>query len=296
MSVDVEEWYHNCWVPEYVDPFRRPRLAEELDALLPRTLERFETAGVRATFFVLGEVARRIPDRVREIAAAGHEVACHGDLHLRANDRSPEAFRRDATTAKTKLEDLVGTEVPGFRAPEWSLRSAVNPRFRIVAEIGFRYDSSLAPSPGAGSRDNARGVTRFRWPDGLALLEAPPATWAGALRLPVGGWCGRLASPGLLARAASRAAARGELPLFVVHPWELVDRPCPGLLTGFARFFHEAGRTGFADRVDRLARSLSFSATLSEALADLPGEAAATAPARPAVATAARLSTAGARR
>ncbi|MBZ0103166.1 MAG: polysaccharide deacetylase family protein, partial [Thermoanaerobaculia bacterium] len=185
MSVDVEEWYHSCWVPEYVRPDLRPPLTGELDRLLPEMLDLFAALGTRATFFVLGEVAARLPGRVREIAAAGHEVACHGHLHLRADDRSVAAFRRDLALARDLLAATLGSPVVGYRAPEWSLRHAANPRLRAVAELGFRYDSSLAPSPGAGRRRNARGATWLRWPD-AAILELPPLVWGGTLGLPAG--------------------------------------------------------------------------------------------------------------
>ncbi len=265
LSVDVEEWFHNCWVPEYVDPRRRPPLPHELDRLLPALLETLDLAGARATWFVLGEVARQVPERIREAAAAGHEIACHGDLHLRANDRSPADFRADIARAKAQLEQLVGRQVQGFRAPEWSLRRADNPRLRLVAECGFRYDSSLAPALGSGSAANPTGPRRLRWRDGLTLLELPPLVWGGALRLPVGGWCGRR-TPLAWLRAAIRAAQeQGELPLLTVHPWEMVDRPVPGMLTGFARFFHEAGRIGYRDRFLDLLRPLA-ARTLGEAI------------------------------
>lgn len=263
LSVDVEEWYHNCWAPEYIHPARRGGQAEELDRLLPELLARFDRLAIRATFFVLGEVARRLPDAIREIDRAGHEVACHGDLHLRADDRSIRGFRRDVQRAKATLEDIAGRNVVGFRAPEWSLRRLGNPRLHVVAELGFRYDSSLIPAFGAGGRGNPTKPSRLSWSDGATLLEIPPLVWAGPLRLPASGWCGRLVAAGSLRRAAAAAARRGETPLFVVHPWELVDRPCPGLLTGFGRFFHEAGREGFSARFDRLAASVGFARPLA---------------------------------
>jgi peptidoglycan/xylan/chitin deacetylase (PgdA/CDA1 family) len=260
VSVDVEEWYHSCWEPEYVDPTRRPALTEELDHLIPALVDRLDALGARATFFVLGEVARRLPRRVREIAEAGHEVACHGDLHLRAGDRTPREFGRDVRRAKALLEDLLGAGVHGFRAPEWSLRTPGNPRFRIVAECGFRYDSSLMPAAGAGAASNPSGPTIARWSDGLELLELPPLVWGGRLRLPAGGWCGRCAAPRWIRSAAERAP----FALFVVHPWEVVDRPVPGLHTGFARFFHDAGRRGYGDRFERTVRGLPLGRTLAE--------------------------------
>jgi hypothetical protein len=278
LTVDVEEWYHNCWTPDYVDPALRGSLVEELDRFLPTLLDRFARRGLRATFFVLGEIARRLPGRIREVADNGHEVACHGDLHLRANDRHPDAFRRDVARAKSELEQVVGEPIVGFRAPEWSLRRASNPRTRIVAELGFDYDSSLLPTWGAGDAGSASGLRRLIWPDGLSLIEASPTVWGGRLKLPLGGWTGRLLGARRTVEVVSRAAQRRELPLLVVHPWELVDRPCPGLLTGLARFFHEAGRLGFGERFLVAASQLRLDSTLVErlrevgALAPLPDD------------------------
>jgi hypothetical protein len=248
LSVDVEEWYHNCWVPEYVDPASRPRLPEELDRLLPQVAEEFDRTGAKATFFVLGELALRIAPRLRELAVAGHEIACHSFHHYRANSLGRERFRAEIVRAKTVLEQAIGTEIRGFRAPEWSLREVGNPRLRIVAEAGFVYDSSLVPAAGAGSSANPDRPVRLAWTGGESLLEIPPLTWGGALRLPAGGWCGRAAAPTWILRAARGQLRRGGLPLIVVHPWELTGRAVPGFLSGFARFFHEAAREEFLER------------------------------------------------
>lgn len=265
LTIDVEEWFHSCWVPEYVEPSRRPPLVEELDRGLPDCLELLERAGARATFFVLGEVAERHPGRVREIAEAGHEVACHGFLHLRADQRTVAEFRRDVERARWVLEQMTGRPIRGFRAPEWSLRHLANPRLRAIAELGFEYDSSLSPAVGAGDPANPRVPARLVWPDGLQLNEAPPLVWGGPLRLPVGGWTGRLAPERLLSSAISTAAGA----TLVVHPWELVDRPVPGLYTGFARFFHDAGRAGYRVRFARLLGGRSVR-PLGELLSRIP--------------------------
>lgn len=252
LSVDVEEWYHTCLVPEYVHPERRPAgLAEELDWLLPELLALLSAAGRRATFFVLGEVARRWSGRVREIAAAGHEVASHADLHLRANELPVAEFSRQVRGAKHLLEDLIGREVIGFRAPEWSLRSPANPRLAVLAELGFRYDSSLSPALGAGRLTNRRTPYRLELGD-RTLYELPPLVWGGALRLPVGGWTGRRLAAARVREVALRTQRRGGLPLLVVHPWEISGRPTPGRLGGLARFIHESGRLAFRARFECL--------------------------------------------
>src|SRR5690606_28350384 len=236
-------WFHTCMVPDYVEPERRPAgLARQLDALLPQLLELFDRLGCRATFFTLGEVAAELPQRVREVAAAGHEVASHGYLHLRAGDRTRRRFRADVERSKRLLEDVTGSAVAGFRAPEWSLRRVDNPLLADLAELGFRYDSSLAPTIGAGSRDNPLFASRLSWPDGRYLLELPPLTFAGRLQLPAGGWPGRLAGPRVVAAAAKAHLDAGGLPVLVVHPWELAPGDTPGELPGLARWVHQLGR------------------------------------------------------
>jgi polysaccharide deacetylase family protein (PEP-CTERM system associated) len=255
LTVDVEEWYHTCFVPDYVHPEGRPILPHELDWLLPELLKMLHEARCTATFFVLGEVAERLPRRIRQIAEAGHEVASHGYLHLRASERSPQAFLSDLHRSKGLLEDLMGQSVQGFRAPEWSLRSLDSSWLPKVAEAGFLYDSSLNPCAFSGRPTNPRFACRLVW-NGAGpfreLLEFPPLTFGGPLRLPAGSWPGRLSNPGRLARAAQDHQEQGGLPLAVVHPWEVSGRPTPGPLTGLARFIHETGRLGFEQRFREL--------------------------------------------
>jgi polysaccharide deacetylase family protein (PEP-CTERM system associated) len=259
LTVDVEEWYHTCLVPDYVNPANRPPLPDELDWLLPELLDMLAEAGCSATFFVLGEVAERLPKRIREIAEAGHEVASHGYLHLRACERSLEAFRSDVERAKDLLEDLVGEPVLGFRAPEWSLRSLGSSRLPIVAETGFVYDSSLTPCPLAGRPGNPRFASRLLWHGPVAdLMEFPPLTFCGPLRLPAGSWTGRLVNPERLIRAAVDHSEEGGMPVAVVHPWEISGRPTPGALSGIAKFIHETGRLSFVPRFRELLRGLPW--------------------------------------
>jgi polysaccharide deacetylase family protein (PEP-CTERM system associated) len=255
LTVDVEEWYHTCLVPDYVHPEGRPVLLNELDWLLPELLKMMHEARCTATFFVLGEVAERLPRRIRQIAEAGHEVASHGYLHLRACERSPQAFLGDLRRSKAVLEDLVGMPVQGFRAPEWSLRSLDSSWLPKVAEAEFLYDCSLTPCAFSGRPTNPRFACRLLLNGAgpaRGLLEFPPLTFGGPLRLPAGGWTGRLANPERLVRAAQDHIDQGGLPLAVVHPWEVSGRPTPGPLTGLARFVHETGRLGFEERFREL--------------------------------------------
>jgi len=280
LTVDVEEWYHNCLVPSYVQPRLRPELPVELDRLLPELLGLLAEAGCRATFFVLGEVAERLPRRVREIAAAGHEVASHGFHHLRACERPAAEFALDIRRSKTLLEDLLGEPVRGFRAPEWSLRTLRSPLLPLVAAAGFEYDSSLVPYSLSGRRANPVFASRLRWglpqpaatagdaagpaAASLKLLELPVFTFGGVARIPAGSWTGRLVDPARLVAAAERHLRRGGLPVAVAHPWEISDRPTPGPLSGLARFVHETGRAGYLPKFRQILAGIRWR-TLAEA-------------------------------
>lgn len=246
LTVDVEEWYHTCLVPSWVRPAERPLLPRELPGLAFEVLALFAESARRATFFVLGEVAKDHPEVVRAIAEAGHEVACHADVHLRIDDRPLDDVVVGIAGCKARLEDLTGQPVVGFRAPEWSLRHDGHPLLPRLVDLGFGYDSSLTPVPGSGRLSNPRDVVRLSWRDGRSILEAPPLAWGP---IPANGWPTRLRPGWSLARQARRRAAAGRLANLVVHPWELSGRPSPGRTPGvLAWLVHEVGRQGFRDR------------------------------------------------
>src|SRR6185369_15977792 len=107
LTIDVEEWFHDDWRPDRgVDWDRLPSTVATDVALL---LDMLAAASARATFFVLGDVARRQPTVVKRIAAAGHEIASHGDAHCKVATQSRDTFARDVRTSLDVLSDLTGS-------------------------------------------------------------------------------------------------------------------------------------------------------------------------------------------
>jgi len=106
---------------------------------VPRILELLASRGLSATFFVPAITARQFSATIREIAAAGHEVAAHGDLHERVvkltRVEELDVQRRSVET----LSAIVGREPRGYRAPGWEISPHT---IEILEELGFRYDSS----------------------------------------------------------------------------------------------------------------------------------------------------------
>src|SRR6185503_7477281 len=110
-----------------------------------RILHMLDLFDTRATFFVLGWVAENHPQVVREIAGRGHEVACHGFAHRLAYRMTPEEFREDVLRAKRAIESASGLPVRGFRAASFSILRENFWALRILAGLGFQYDSSIFP-------------------------------------------------------------------------------------------------------------------------------------------------------
>jgi len=152
-TVDVEDWFHimdvssapaiDCWSNQ------ESRVARGVDCVLA-LLERHQ---VKATFFILGWVAKNHGELIRkivaaghEIVAAGHEAACHGYAHeLVAKSLTPETFRADVRAGKKAVEDAAGVSVRGYRAPGFSVTKETDWVFEILVEEGFSFDSSVFP-------------------------------------------------------------------------------------------------------------------------------------------------------
>jgi peptidoglycan/xylan/chitin deacetylase (PgdA/CDA1 family) len=106
---------------------------------VPLILELLERHGVRATFFTPGRVAERHPDRVREIVAAGHELALHGYTHRSPAGLSREEEESELVRAKEILEGF-GAEVTGYRSPSWEFRAHT---LELLAAHGLAYSSNF---------------------------------------------------------------------------------------------------------------------------------------------------------
>ena len=121
MTVDVEDYFHVQAFGEVIDRRQWDRYPLRVEKNTRRVLEIFHKYNVRATFFILGWVAERCAGLVREIAAAGHEVGCHGYAHQPIYSSDEKEFRQDVRHALAIVESILGTRVRSYRAPSYSI-------------------------------------------------------------------------------------------------------------------------------------------------------------------------------
>jgi polysaccharide deacetylase family protein (PEP-CTERM system associated) len=185
-TVDLEEYFQ---VESFADVVPRdawdtyPSRVEWATRML---LDLLDGAGATATFFVLGWVAIRHRALIREIAARGHEVACHSFWHRLAYRLTRTEFAADALRAKTVLEQIIGRAVHGYRAPSFSITRHSLWALDVLAECGFAYDASIFPI-----RHDIYGIPEGpRRPFHVGALSVCPMTtfrWIGRHNWPVGG-------------------------------------------------------------------------------------------------------------
>ena len=145
LTIDVEDYFQvNAFEP-YVARGSWDGYPLRVADNMRRLLDLLDEFGVKATCFVLGWVAERLPSLVREILARGHEIACHGYGHELIYRIGPERFREDIRRAKGVLEELSGVSVRGYRAPTYSITANSLWAFDLLIEEGFSYDSSVFP-------------------------------------------------------------------------------------------------------------------------------------------------------
>jgi polysaccharide deacetylase family protein (PEP-CTERM system associated) len=269
LTVDVEDWFHVCGNPLYSDPATWAGKERRVGAGVERVLELLGGTGSKATFFVLGWVARQSPSLVRRIADAGHEIGCHGEAHRRVFEMALPEFREDVRKSRDVLQEILGKPVTSFRAPEWSLKSASNPAFAVLAEEGFTIDSSLTTSPPVGEPSNPTRPVKLETGSG-PILEVPPlmGTFFGFRAIWGGGVCARMTRESRVLAAIDRALAAGVPPVLYAHPWEFdPDHPAMPGLSLVPRLVHFAGRSRTEARWARFLKRWTF-APISSARAE----------------------------
>jgi len=196
---------------------------------------------MRGTFFVLGWIAERLPHLVREINSRGHEVASHGYGHKLCNAQNISEVKKDLEKSKKLLEDILGSPIYGYRAPNFSINEEV---LMAIAEAGYNYDSSYN-----SYRLNKRygQISLFNNHDGFpykifdSFYEFPISNlkignrvlhWGG------GGYF-RLMPINIFISGVKRILKNNGIYMLYLHPWEFdPDQPKMLQISNFLKFRH----------------------------------------------------------
>jgi polysaccharide deacetylase family protein (PEP-CTERM system associated) len=272
LSVDVEDWFQVLNMAHVVDRAAWDDFELRCGDSTRRLLALFDRRGAKATFFFLGWVAERLPDLVREVAAAGHEIGSHGYDHRLLDDLGEAGFRADLGKSLDILQQITGQRPRLFRACTWSVSARTPWAVDALLQSGIEIDSSVFPvrHPDYGVAKAPISPYRLTSPQG-ELVEFPPLVLRLFGRnLPVGGGGYLRLFPRWLLRLGLRRQERIEMPGCVyLHPWEVDPEQPRQRLGGLRGFRHYVNLKATLGKLDALLAEFAF-VGLGAALAQRP--------------------------
>lgn len=247
LTFDVEEWFHLLDNDSTNTEAQWTRYEKRIEGNVGRILDILDATNTRATFFVIGWIARTYPHVIRRIAEH-YEVASHTMNHQLVWKQSPNQFRKDVEDSIKLLEDITGQKVTKFRAPGYSIRESEGWAFEILHELGITLDSSVFPAKAShGGMPNypGKGAAVIEY-NGIKMKEMP-ITFHSVRNLHVvfsGGGYFRLCPYFLLKKWSKQAESEGYM-LSYIHPRDLdPNQPMIPGLNSFRKFKSYYGLKG----------------------------------------------------
>lgn len=269
VSVDLDMWWHCRWATGsaksiwsdtgelFREYYHSDKPGAELVAYVEKTLALLERNGIKATFFILGEMAALFPEQIKKIAGHGHEIACHGWYHVDAGIIGEQEFLKRVSDARKLLCDLSGQPVYGYRAPNlmtapWMLQA--------LRSIGFRYDSSISPSRKlmgkySGNLYAPNNPFLLGFTDGngeKSVMPELPIPVLPLVKLPGGSPIFTRFFGRWWAELCLRSALKSGDAVYYFHPYEIGDKPVINDATFYIRLFLRNIGTPYENMLDKM--------------------------------------------
>ena len=146
LTFDIEEWFHildnNSTKTESNWNFYEERIYSNMDKIFSL----IEKHNLKATFFIVGWIAKKYPDIVKKIDNRGHQIGSHTHMHQLLYEQNPKDFKKDLNKSINTIEDIISKKVKIFRAPGFSVTEQNKWVFEILIESGITHDCSIFPA------------------------------------------------------------------------------------------------------------------------------------------------------
>jgi len=262
LTIDLEYWYS----PELVKGFvvgNKDDLIIEMTKPILDVLDEFD---VSATFFVLGEVARKHPELVEEVYERGHEIGSHAYSHKTLYELGKDKFENEINLSVQLLQHITKEKPIGFRAPSFSVNNSTGWAFDILEKHGFKYDSSIFPirtqlygvpnAPLHIYKPSADDVAKED-PNGK-MIEFPMTVFEFGKRIPISGGFYLRAMPFWLLKSLLKKVNKTRAGMIYVHPWEVYSRTPILKLPLSSRFITYYGIGSALNKLKGLLKNFDF--------------------------------------
>ncbi len=263
LTVMLEDYFHAAAFKGLIQRGQWYRFETRFEQNTLKALDLLDRFGIKASFFVLGWVADKQPDIVREVARRGHEVASRGLYHRSTRRMTPAEFRDDLRRAREAVELATGTQVMGYRAARrWSSPADLW-ALDVLAEEGYAYDSSIIPMARAFSSESWRYSAHQHRAGERTIWEFPVSTYnLLGWRLPVAGGNYLRQFPQALSKHAFKRWHETSDAPFVMytHVWELdPDQPRISGASPLARVRHYRNLDKMTAMLEEFFKTYNFS-------------------------------------
>ena len=146
LTFDIEEWFHILDNDSTKSEKNWINYESRIHKNMEKIFDILESTNTKASFFVLGWIAEKYPELIREISDRGHEIGSHTHLHQLVFEQDRNTFYQDVDRSIKTLEDISGKKVRMFRAPGFSITETNKWAFEVLYELGIEIDSSVFPA------------------------------------------------------------------------------------------------------------------------------------------------------
>ena len=263
LTIDVEDWFQVENFKSYIDFTTWDSFELRVEKNTHLILDLLDTFALKpkATFFILGWIAQKLPGLIRQIKDRGHEVASHGGNHHLCTILDRNRLAQDLLTSKKRLEDITGQAVYGYRAPSFAINDRV---LEMIKQAGYLYDSSynsFSAHGRYGSIDLSKSVKRGgSYQLVTHFFELPVSNMClGSKTIPLGGGgYFRLYPTSFFKQGIKHVLKKNNAFVFYAHPWEFdPDQPRVHQASRGFKFRHYINLNKTESKLKRIINSFS---------------------------------------
>ncbi|MCD4651051.1 MAG: polysaccharide deacetylase family protein [Candidatus Cloacimonetes bacterium] len=262
LVVDLEHWHSNEFLTEYLPTNKVDQVPESAKPILD-LLDKYNT---NATFAVLGSVAEKHPELVKEIHEMGHEIASHACSHKTLHELGKDAFEDEMKRSVDLLKSITGKCPVGFRAPSFSIDNSTKWAFDVLEKYGFEYDASIFPiktmlygvpdAPLHIYRPSKEDITKHD-PNGK-IVEFPMTVLKIGKNIPIAGGFYLRVLPLWFLKAGIRNVNKNRPAIIYIHPWETYPKTPRLKVPLFSRFVTYYGIDSALKKFEGLLKEFKF--------------------------------------
>ena len=145
LTFDIEEWFHLLEYSGTKNEEQWDKFEVRIHENVERILNILEKTNTKATFFVIGWIAKKYPELIKKISEK-YEIGSHTTAHQLVWELDKEKFKQDLDISIKTIQDTTGKPVKYFRAPGFSISDKNAWAFDTICDSGIEIDCSIFPA------------------------------------------------------------------------------------------------------------------------------------------------------